>query len=112
MKQKLLLKTMLLLCILVGGVSPAWADDFELYSGSLTEGDYLIVYNGGAMNTTIDNDRLQYQSVSVNNGKITTTESSLVWHIAKSGDYWTLYNATAKKYAASTGAKNKAQMLE
>ena len=112
MKQKFLLKTMLLLCILVGGVSPAWADDFELYSGSLTEGDYLIVYNGGAMNTTINNDRLQYQSVSVNNGKITTTESSLVWHIAKSGDYWTLYNATAKKYAASTGAKNKAQMLE
>ena len=27
MKQKLLLKTMLLLCILVGGVSSAWADD-------------------------------------------------------------------------------------
>ena len=102
---------MLLLCILVGGVSSAWADDYELYSGTITEGDYLIVYSGKAMNTTVEGDRLQYATVTVTNDIITTTNTDIVWHIAASGDYWTLYNAKAKAYAASTGAKNKAQML-
>ena len=38
---------------------------------------------------------------------------SIVWHIAPSDSlgYWTIYSATVEKYAASTGAKNKAQLL-
>jgi hypothetical protein len=42
---------------------------------------------------------------------ITTDNAAIVWHIAPSGDYWTIYSADAEAYAASTGAKNKAQML-
>ena len=90
-----------------GGAS----NDFSLYSGALTEGDYLIVYDNGAMNTTVSSDRLQYEVVTPTNDVITTTDATIIWHIAPSGDYWTIYNADAEKYAAGTGAKNKAQML-
>ena len=38
-------------------------------------------------------------------------DDAIVWHIAKSGDYWTIYNESEGKYLASTGAKNKAQLL-
>ena len=86
-------------------------DEYVLYTGELVEGDYLIVYDGGAMNTTVTNDRLQYEDVTVNNDVIVTDNAAIVWHIAPSGDYWTIYNADADAYAASTGAKNKAQML-
>ena len=92
-------------------VAPATGDEYALYTGELVEGDYLIVYDGGAMNTTVTNDRLQYEDVTVNNDVIVTDNAAIVWHIAPSGQYWTIYNAGADAYAASTGAKNKAQML-
>jgi hypothetical protein len=87
-------------------------DQYELFSGDLVEGDYIIYYDGKAMNTTVTSDRLQYAEVTPTNDVITTDKAAIVWHIAKSGDYWTIYNAEAEAYAASTGAKNKAQMLE
>ena len=85
---------------------------FGLYSGELTEGDYIIVYDGGAMNTTVSSDRLQYTDVTVSGNSITTTDATIIWHIAPSGNYWTIYNAGEDKYAASTGAKNKAALNE
>ena len=85
---------------------------FEKFSGTLVEGDYLIVYDGGAMNTTVTSDRLQYAAVTISDDTIETENASIIWHIAPSGDYWTIYNADADGYAASTGAKNKAQMLD
>lgn len=87
------------------------SSDYSLYSGSITEGDYIIYYDGKAMNTTVTSDRLQYEAVTPTNDVISNPASSIVWHIAASGDYWTLYNSVANAYAASTGAKNKAQML-
>ena len=92
-------------------VAPATGGEYALYTGELVEGDYLIVYDGGAMNTTVTSDRLQYEDVTVNNDVITTDNAAIVWHIAPSGQYWTIYNANADAYAASTGVKNKAQML-
>ena len=86
--------------------------EFTLFSGDLTEGDYIIYYDGSAMNTTVDSNRLQYASVTPTNNKITTSNTAIMWHIAPSGDYWTIYNTAAEQYAASTGAKNKAQMLD
>ena len=86
-------------------------DQYALYTGELVEGDYLIVYDGGAMNTTVESDRLQYEAVTATNNVIVTDNAEIVWHIAQSGQYWTIYNADAEAYAASTGAKNKAQML-
>jgi hypothetical protein len=86
-------------------------DNYELFSGALVEGDYLIVYDGSAMNNTVTNDRLQFGEVTASNNVITTDNAAIVWHIAPSGEYWTIYSSDANAYAASTGAKNKAQML-
>lgn len=86
-------------------------DNFELFSGDLIEGDYIIYYEGKAMNSTVESDRLQYEEITPINNVITTTDESIIWHIAPSGDYWTIYNAESDKYAASTGAKNKAAMI-
>lgn len=81
---------------------------YALYSGDLTEGDYVIVYDGAAMNTTVSSNRLQFASPSIADGKIGDPDESIVWHIAKDGDFWTIYNAKAEKYAASTGSRNQA----
>ena len=86
-------------------------DNYTLFTGTLVEGDYLIVYDGKAMNTTVTSDRLQYEEVTANNDVITTNNAAIVWHIAPSGNYWTIYNVNENAYAASTGAKNKAQLL-
>ena len=93
-------------------VAAAGGNTYALYSGALVEGDYIIVYDGRAMNTTVSNDRLQYSEPTITNDQISDPDASIIWHIAQSGDYWTLFNAAANKYAAGTGAKNKAQMLE
>ena len=87
------------------------ANSYTKYSGEIVEGDYIIVYENAAMNTTVTSNRLQFATVSPSNDVISDPDASIVWHIAKSGDYWTIYNASANKYAASTGTKNQAQML-
>ena len=87
------------------------ANSYTKYSGEIVEGDYIIVYDNAAMNTTEKSDRLQFATVSPSNDVISDPDASIVWHIAKSGDYWTIYNASANKYAASTGTRNQAQML-
>ena len=87
------------------------SNSFSLYSGTITEGDYVIYYNGKAMNTTVTSSRLQYEEVTPSNDTITTDDSSIIWHIAASGNYWTIYNADEAKYAASTGSKNQATMV-
>ena len=86
---------------------------FTLISSAdeFVEGDYIIVYDGGAMNTTVSSNRLQYTEVTPTSNVITTDDATIIWHIAKSGEYYTIYNAGANKYAASTGTKNQAQLL-
>jgi len=95
---------------LIVAAAPA-AVEYAIFSGELEEGDYVIYYGGYAMNNTIANDRLQYTEVTPSDNKITNPDASIVWHIAQSGSYWTIYNAAVAKYAAGTGAKNKAQLL-
>lgn len=102
---------MFLLCALIVGSVSTWAEDYRLYSGALTEGDYLIVYSGKAMKNTISSNRLDYETVTASNNTITTTNTAIVWHIAQSGDYWTIYNAAIKQYAAANGTRNQAQLL-
>ncbi len=85
---------------------------YELYSGALTEGDYLIIYNDGALKAEMgSSDRLSYAEVSTASGSIKDPAAAIVWHIAKSGSYWTLYNASAKVYAGGNGTKNKGALL-
>ena len=93
-------------------VAPSTGSTYALYEGALTEGDYIIYYNGSAMKNRVENGRLYYEEVAPENDVITTSDATIVWHIAQIGDYWTIYSADADAYAAGTGVKNKAQMLE
>ncbi len=86
--------------------------EFALYSGDLTEGDYVIYYNGKAMKAEVASSRLGYAEVSVSADKIATEDASIIWHLAQINGYWRIYNAQENKYAASTGTKNQAQLLE
>lgn len=84
---------------------------YALYSGNLVEGDYIIYYSGKAMKNTVSSNRLEYKEVTPSSDRITTSDDAIVWHIAPNGNYWTIYNEEVGKYAASTGAKNQAQLL-
>lgn len=91
--------------------SNASATPYELSNGDLTEGDYVIVYSGKAMKASVTSDRFDVSEVTISDNKIFDPSADIVWHIAPSEDYWTIYNKSVKAYAASTGAKNKAQLL-
>ena len=83
---------------------------YKLYSGDLTEGDYVIYYGGKAMNNIVNSDRLQYAEVTPESDVITTSNEAIVWHIAPNGDNWTIQSLENNKFAAGTGAKNKAAL--
>ncbi len=81
---------------------------FELYTGEITEGCYIIYYGGKAMNTTTTSNRLQYLEVTPEEDKFKNPDNEIQWFIEKSGDNWTLRNPVANDYAVSTGTKNQA----
>lgn len=85
---------------------------YVLHEDELIEGDYLVVYEGKAMKASVASKRLAYSDVTVNNNTIANSDESIVWHISQSGNYWTIFNENNNKYAASTGAKNQAQLLD
>ena len=86
-------------------------EDFVLYNGAITEGDYLIVYDNRAMNATVSSNRLTYEDVDPVDETINTNDKYIIWHIAPSGSYWTVYNKAEGKYAAGTGNRKQAQLL-
>lgn len=86
------------------------ANTYTKYTGDLVEGDYIIVYDNGAMKASVSGDRLSYSEVSPVEDKISDPDGNIVWHIAPSGSYWTIYNAVVEKYAAANGTKNKAAL--
>lgn len=92
-------------------VAPPTGDTYTLYSGELVEGDYVIYYDGHAMKNTVSSNRLSYESVTPDENVIVTQDATIVWHIAPSGNYWTIYSIDANAYAASNGTRNQAQML-
>lgn len=85
-------------------------DRFVRHSGALVEGDYVIYYDGGAMKAEVVSNRLSYGDVAPVNDVIFNPSSYIVWHIAPSGDYWTIYNAD-EGYAAATGSNNQATLV-
>ena len=86
---------------------------FELLTGDLAEGDYVITHaSANAIKAEINSDRFAAIEVSPSANIIINPDESIVWHIAQSGGYWTIYNVAADKYAASTGAKNKGALLD
>ena len=83
---------------------------FLPYSGELTEGDYLIVYDGKAMLGAVnDKTRLDVADVIMQGSAVLLPANNAVWHIAPNGDNWTIYNLAAGKYAAGTSVKSSNQ---
>ena len=88
-------------------LSKTFDGTFALYSGDLTEGDYVLVYNGGAMNDTVSSkSKFGVTAVSVSNNTISNPLRSIVWHIApsKTSGYWTIYSAQQGSYANGTAS--------
>ena len=86
---------------------------FELFSGSLEAGSYLITHNNGALAASVsDKGRLNYLDVTPVGNAIDEPDASIIWEISFTEDgYVTLYNKASKSYAAGTGIANKAKVL-
>lgn len=84
---------------------------FTKHTGTITEGDYVIVYDGYAMKSEISSDRFTQSQVTVTSDSINTPAGDLIWHISQYGDYWTLYNESISKYASGTGNKNQGKLV-
>ena len=94
-------------------IAPAKEARYALFTGALVEGDYIITHEGEkAMKASVSSNRLEYVDVTPTDNVIISSNANIVWHIAKSGDYWTIYNESEEKYAASTGTKNQANVIE
>ena len=79
--------------------------------------DYVIGYNGLFMKASqiANNKRFDYTEdcvLTIDGKKAIDPDPSIVWRIARSGDYYTIYNVTAKKYAASASGENAVQLLD
>ena len=96
---------------------PAPTGTFELFSGDLTEGDYVFVYatrnNAMKASQTANANRLDYAVVTPSENKIVNPDASLVWHVAPISEtaYWTIYSADAEKHIGSTNSNNQAKLL-
>ena len=90
---------------------PSVVPTYTLFTGAIEEGDYIIYYNGKAMKNSVSSSRFQYEEVTPENDAITTSNASIVWHIAPNGDYWTIYSSDAGKYAAGTDSKNQGALI-
>ena len=89
---------------------------YELYTGDLVEGDYIIYDNvdAHALKAEVSSNRFAYSAVTAENDVITTNDESILWHIAPSETqgYYTIYNAAISKYAAATGTNNQGQLWD
>ena len=96
-----------------GGSSTA----YELVSGGLDAGNYLIVYNDGnndsAMAASVsDKGRMNLLRVTPVGNAIDNPDASIIWELAFTADgYVTLYNKSTGSYVAGTGVNNKAKLL-
>lgn len=116
MKQHLLknsfLRGILFLLLCAVGLGNAWGEEvtFKLHTGDVTDGYYIIVSNGVAMNNQTSSNRLQYDNVTISNNIIQAESNArYVWHITSEGnDTYTIKNANNNYYAVSTGTKNQA----
>lgn len=116
MKHNLIKNTLLrgVLCLLlcVVGLASAWGEEvkFKLHTGDVTDGYYIIVSNGVAMNNQTSSNRLQYDNITISNNIIQAEgNAKYVWYITseENGTY-TIKNASNNYYAGSTGNQNQA----
>lgn len=95
-------------------VPNTYAGNFVKFTGDIAEGDYLLVYNGYAMNDTISNNRFGPTSVNVSNNIVSDPSSAIVWHIAPIAEteYWTIYSAAKDQYANATGSSTNVSLVD
>ena len=106
-------KFLLSLLGLVSFVSIHAQNDYNLYTGDLTGGDYLITYAGKALKAEIASNRFAYAEITATDDVVEAPDEALIWTITINDDGGiTLYNAKTQKYAASTGAKNQGALVD
>ena len=64
------------------------------------------------MKANVVSNRMQNEVETPVTDIISTSISDIVWHIAPSGEYYTIYSAAENKYLAATDAKNQARLIE
>lgn len=89
----------------------AVVETYSKFTGTLVEGDYILVYDGGAMTAAVTSGRLNVTDVTISTDIISKPDPSIVWHLAPDGESWTIFNSSSGKYAAGRGVKNKADLL-
>lgn len=94
--------------------APVATGTFELFDGTLEEGDYVIYASSYAMKNTVTSSRFDHVSVTPEDDKISNPDASLVWHIAPAATegYWTIYNEGVTKYAGGSTTNNQATLLD
>ena len=105
--------------IVVSNIYAPTLTNYALYEGTtvsteveLADGDYVVYYGDGALKASITSGRADYEAITPTGDNISTDNGNIVWRITRVGDYYTIYNVATGKYLASTGAKNKAQLLD
>lgn len=89
------------------------SNGYLLYQDDIVEGDYIIHYDGKNMKATLTSNRLDYLADTPANDTLPSdSDASTIWHIAPSGTYYTLFNASTNKYASSNGTKNQASLSD
>ena len=94
---------------------PANVDSYELYTGEIVEGDYVIYNTHGAMKNELNGGpRFNNESVTISDDIITNPTNNVIWHIApiENTEYWTIYNAAINKYAGGTTSKNQGALYD
>ncbi len=116
MKNFTSFKSFMLLLLMMVSMG-AWAESYQKITSvsALESGcDYLIVYEtssseGKAMTTTAtttNTKRLTPADVTISNGSITTTATSIVWTLSGSTDNWMFNNGTNYVNGTGSGAAN------
>ena len=102
---------------IIVSAAPEPTGTFELFSGDLEEGEYVICSGTSAMkNVTTSSPRIDVATVTVSDNKIQDPDESLIWKIeALSGadaGKWTIYNEAIHKYAAFTSTNGRGTLID
>ncbi len=105
--------------IALAAVIKAPTGTFEKFTDTnLGAGEYIFVgvinedNTANAMSTTVASNRLANGTVTIAEDKIVNPDESVVWTVAFVDGYYTIYNKAVNGYAAATGAKNNAQIMD
>lgn len=75
---------------------------YTLYTGALTDGDYIITYGNNAMTATKKNNKLVGTPVTPVNNAINNPSANMIWTIQVSNGKAAIYNSAVKYVLGST----------